>query len=204
MTNEYKIREICGDWGLDIPRPDLTGVLIFNSRSNAELVKAILEWEDAHPNKAVPFQSTHIGEPLTLEQLRDMDGKPVWCEWLLPEDKAVESGKWFIVVIGDLTGLKILRPLEFGNCFCKEEEYGETWLAYAYPPAHIDREAWDECEYCDDCASCRNASLPEWDHICSACVVGVQDSYEPMNFCPECGRPLTEEGWAMLEKRLRV
>lgn len=75
MTNKYKIREICGDWALDIPRPDLTGVLIFNSRSNAELVKAILDWEDAHPNKAVPFQSTPIGKPLNLEQLRDMEDK---------------------------------------------------------------------------------------------------------------------------------
>ena len=58
MADEYRIREICGDWALDIPRPDLTGVLIFNSRVNAEWVKAILEHEDAHPNQAVPFHLT--------------------------------------------------------------------------------------------------------------------------------------------------
>lgn len=196
MTNEYKIREICGDWGLDIPRPDLTGVLIFNSRSNAELVKAILEWEDAHPNKAVPFQSTHIGEPLTLEQLREMDGKPVWVEMKIFH----KLTGWAIVhVDSDMEAIRLWRKCGDWIQFAADE-----MEVYAYQPAHIDREAWDECEYCDDCASCRNASLPEWDHICSACVVGVQDSYEPMNFCPECGRPLTEEGWAMLEKRLRV
>ena len=196
MTNEYKIREICGDWGLDIPRPDLTGVLIFNSRSNAELVKAILEWEDAHPNKAVPFQSTHIGEPLTLEQLREMDGKPVWVEMKIFH----KLTGWAIVhVDSDMEEIRLWRKCGDWIQFAADE-----MEVYAYQPAHIDREAWDECEYCDDCASCRNASLPEWDHICSACVVGVQDSYEPMNFCPECGRPLTEEGWAMLEKRLRV
>lgn len=88
MTNKYKIREICGDWGLDIPRPDLTGVLIFNSRSNAELVKAILEWEDANPNKAVPFNPTHAGYPLTLDRLQelvkaDLDGR---CVVLPPDD----------------------------------------------------------------------------------------------------------------------
>lgn len=196
MTNEYKIREICGDWGLDIPRPDLTGVLIFNSRSNAELVKAILEWEDAHPNKAVPFQSTHIGEPLTLEQLREMDGKPVWVEMKIFH----KLTGWAIVhVDSDMEAIRLWRKCGNWIQFAADE-----MEVYAYQPAHIDREAWDECEYCDDCASCRNASLPEWDHICSACVVGEQDSYEPMNFCPECGRPLTEEGWAMLEKRLRV
>lgn len=27
-----------------------------------------------------------------------------------------------------------------------EKDYGKTWLAYAYPPAHIDREAWGPCE----------------------------------------------------------
>ena len=30
-----------------------------------------------------------------------------------------------------------------------EKDYGKTWLAYAYPPAHIDREAWEPCEYCN-------------------------------------------------------
>lgn len=52
---KYEIREICGDWALDIHWGRKTIVLNFNSRENAELVKAILEWEDAHPNQAVPY-----------------------------------------------------------------------------------------------------------------------------------------------------
>ena len=72
MTNKYKIREICGGWALDIPRPDLTGVLIFKSRSNAELVKAILEWEDAHPNEAVPYYQRHSIEPLNLYRMLEI------------------------------------------------------------------------------------------------------------------------------------
>lgn len=52
---KYKIREICGDWALDIHWGKKTIVLFFNSRNNAELVKSILEWEDAHPNQAVPY-----------------------------------------------------------------------------------------------------------------------------------------------------
>lgn len=55
---KYNIREICGDWALDIHWGKDTIVLNFNSRENAELVKAILEWEDANPNQAVLYRET--------------------------------------------------------------------------------------------------------------------------------------------------
>lgn len=55
-SHKYKIREICGDWALDIHWGMETITLFFNSRNNADLVKAILEWEDAHPNEAVPYK----------------------------------------------------------------------------------------------------------------------------------------------------
>ena len=55
--------------------------------------------------KALKFMQrstlTPPNEPLTIEQLREMDGEPVWCKWLLPEDRAIEQGKWFIVISGD-------------------------------------------------------------------------------------------------------
>ena len=73
-------------------------------------------------------------EPLTIEQLREMDGEPVWCKWLLPEDRAIEQGKWFIVISGDKAGLEIKRPAEYGCHFCKIDDYGKTWLAYRRPP----------------------------------------------------------------------
>ena len=76
----YEIRSMVCDWALDIPMGDTTFVLYFNSQNNAELVKAVLEWEDAHPNEAIPYQPTLTppNEPLPLEQLREMDGEPVW------------------------------------------------------------------------------------------------------------------------------
>lgn len=61
MARAYKITEVCGDWALHIPpygKTDAEMILIFNSRNNAELVKSVLEWEDAHPNAAVPYKST--------------------------------------------------------------------------------------------------------------------------------------------------
>ena len=61
MARAYKITEVCGDWALHIPpygKTDAEMILIFNSRNNAELAKSVLEWEDAHPNAAVPYKST--------------------------------------------------------------------------------------------------------------------------------------------------
>ena len=56
---KYIICEICGDWALHIKGPGTANnFLFFKSRNNAELVKAILEWEDAHPNEAVPYKPT--------------------------------------------------------------------------------------------------------------------------------------------------
>lgn len=55
---EYQIRPMVCDWALDIPMGNTTFVLHFNSRNNAELVKAILEWEDSHSNEAIPYQPT--------------------------------------------------------------------------------------------------------------------------------------------------
>ena len=88
--------------------------------------------------KALKFMQrstlTPPNEPLTIEQLREMDGEPVWCKWLLPEDRAIEQGKWFSVISGDKAGLEIKRPAEYGCHFCKIDDYGKTWLAYRRPP----------------------------------------------------------------------
>ena len=79
---EYQIRPMVCDWALDIPMGNTTFVLHFNSRNNAELVKAILEWEDSHPNEAIPYQPTLTppNEALTMEELQERDGEPVWVD----------------------------------------------------------------------------------------------------------------------------
>lgn len=77
---------------------------------------------------------TPPNEPLTPDELREMDGEPVWCKWLLSEDRAIEQGKWFIVISGDKEGLEIKRPAEYGCHFCKIDDCGKTWLAYRHPP----------------------------------------------------------------------
>ena len=96
MEMAYKITEVCGDWALHIPpygKTDAEMILIFNSRNNAELVKSVLEWEDAHPNAAVPYKPT-LTPP----------NEWVSVEERLPEDEARQY------IEDDLDGIGYLYP----------------------------------------------------------------------------------------------
>lgn len=126
----------------------------------------------------------HGSEPLTLEQLREMDGHPVWVE----RNETPHDGKWFIVDHADVENPDKTLYTKEGVTY---SDYGVYFTAYAYPPAHIDREAWKECPWCK-----------------SEYTVIDDDFGQPVHpkmikFCWKCGRPLTPEAWAMLEKRLR-
>ena len=71
-------------------------------------------------------------------------------------------------------------------------------------PAHIDREAWKPC------GACKNGEItvhvPEF-RAMAVCNQHMDHAAFDLTlrsrFCPWCGRPLTEEAWAELEKRLR-
>lgn len=147
MKNEkYRIREICGDWALDIPFPGSVVTIFFNSRANAELVKQILIHEDAHPGEAVPFKPSHFPDltkmaPLTLEQLRKMDGQPVWVKVI--GKTGIRCDGWCEVEIREKDPFAyVWWPGSEVEDIAKIEDYGKTWACYAYPPARIDREGW--------------------------------------------------------------
>lgn len=96
-----------------------------------EAVKAAMD--EACRIAAAELRNKPTGEPLTLEQLRGMVGQPVWVELL----KEPERSCWEIVKFYD-------EPMILGftdGKYCDARAYGDLWLAYAYPPAHIDREA---------------------------------------------------------------
>lgn len=87
-----------------------------------------------------------------------------------------------------------------------EERPPEEIGNYAYPPAHIDREAWKPCEHCKPkCRICANCSIlgkcgePQ---VCVDCK-DYSNFYSDYNYCDYCGRPMTEEAWEELEKRVR-
>lgn len=120
------------------------------------------------------------GKALTVDQLRQMEGKPVllkspwWTEWCILSDH------WENAMTGEMTGFTRVH----GDTLCLSlADYGKTWTAYAYQTAHIDLDKWEPCKIC-----------------------GIRGMAEALilkreMFCAYCGRPLTEEAWAELERR---
>jgi predicted RNA-binding Zn-ribbon protein involved in translation (DUF1610 family) len=144
----------------------------------------------------VDFNKT---SPLTLDQLREMDGHPVWVE----RNETPHDGKWFIVDHADVENPDKTLYTKEGVTY---SDYGVYFTAYAYPPAHIDREAWS-AEWVED-GACdhkpyRLRDVEKWKkYRCSKCgyKAGRRSNQK---YCPSCGRAMTPKAWAELEKRLR-
>lgn len=142
-------------------------------------------------------------KPLTLEELREMVGKPVWVETERRKEWCILWGYHGPEVIGRAmiftTRTSAKNQLSFAEC-------GKSWYAYAYEPPRIDRSAWEPCEFCEDysvkyCENCGNQGTPAHKDPCKSCYCA--NNWEPKkNFCSACGRPLTDAAWEMLEKRL--
>lgn len=65
--------------------------------------------------------------PLTLDELREIDGEPVWFEWT--KDALFPGGGWKV------WGAKYIQAYCDEPAIC--EEYGKTWLAYLYKPKEL-------------------------------------------------------------------
>lgn len=125
---------------------------------------------------------------LTPEQLMKMDGQPIWIEH---DEDPKYNHVWMIW--NNEIGMR--HNLAGYNIF---------WRAYAYPHAHIDREAWEPCGECEkrNCDNCLYSEYLSSMEPCKSCYNAKK--WKPVSrFCGECGRPLTDEAWAELEKRLR-
>lgn len=131
-------------------------------------------------------------KPLSLEKLRCMANKPCWHVGLREDSGAPH---WSI-----LDPLLAYHPEDY--------DYGKTWLAYAYEPLRLDRSAWEPCEHCEDysgkcCANCWYGGNQAYQDPCKSCYCASK--WKPKeNFCPICGRPLTDAAWKTLEKRLEI
>ena len=127
-------------------------------------------------------------EPLTLEQLREMDGKPVY---LYIYDTALSSG-WHIIKA--VTKDKIIFR-GWDTVYVPISSIGKSFDLYAYPPARIDREKWtaewvkyDGYTECSKCEYWYNSSENE-------------DEGDRPAFCPSCGRAMTQGAMEVLESR---
>lgn len=120
-------------------------------------------------------------EPLTLDQLRCMDGKPVWVQ-----TPGIEKyGRWAIVAGVDIEDNALYCQ---GDYTCRD--YGKTWLAYAYPPTHIDRGAW-VCPYCTPDAEGYVRKFGAYS-IHNGMLETGHCKPQEIKYCPHCSRPLTE------------
>ena len=88
---------------------------------------ALVEFEDGTVQEVYPENIVFIdnsntnssNEPLTLEELREMKGMPVWAIWTINYDK--KEPYWMLVHDNDVYNAEV--SLFF-------DDYSEAWLAY--------------------------------------------------------------------------
>lgn len=68
--------------------------------------------------------------------------------------------------------------------------------------AKLDRSQWEGCNECAApcCSTCKSIDVVPGYEPCLSCRKHA--NYNPFKFCQYCGRPLTEEAWAELERRM--
>ena len=76
-----------------------------------------------------------VNKSLTLDELREMDGEPVWVQ----SPGVPEYGRWAIV---EGVGENCLFLRDDFTC----HDYGKTWLAYLQKPEEDDRDERKENE----------------------------------------------------------
>lgn len=123
------------------------------------------------------------GKPLTLEQLREMEGQPVYVE----RNEEPHDGKWFIVDYADTINPDMTLYTRDGTTY---SDYGVYFTAYDRPSTAINREAWEPCRWCNS-----EYTIEDDDF-------GWPVKRSLIRYCWRCGRPITEEAWAELEERL--
>lgn len=140
----------------------------------------------------------HDNKPLTLEELRQMEGQPVWIASINPL-----ISQWAIVEYGDIDNVISFQDSK-NELNLLVSWYGKTWLAYAYKP--IDFDKWEPCgESCGKhCFNCDHDADEVWgdSDFCKDCKDCSKWESSYYRFCPKCGRPLTDTARQMLENRL--
>lgn len=85
--------------------------------------------------EALKRDEPSLDEALTLEQLREMEGEPVWVE----RNENPHDGKWVIVDYADTENSDKTLYTKEGVTY---SDYGKYFTAYAYPPSRIDMDEW--------------------------------------------------------------
>lgn len=71
-------------------------------------------------------------KPLTLDELRQMDGEPVWVEHLKSSCSVGQPGEWLILKV--CTPTRERPYIDFKDTALCALYYGKGWLAYRHKP----------------------------------------------------------------------
>lgn len=150
-------------------------------------------WTDQLEIMEICLEAVKVDElkPLTMQQLREMDGQPAWCE---------EQKEWGIIHI-DPDGMWANIPF-FRGVHCDLDVQHQGLTLYSHPPANIGWEAWEPCGWCEEFGDPRYKLYAGYSMQKTADDI-YEGETEELNYCPRCGRPLTPGAWAELKKRLR-
>lgn len=74
-------------------------------------------------------------QPLTLEELRRMDGEPIWGESLI----SGKPGEWSILRVVEMSKIWFIACAGATQGFGDKDSYGKTWLAYRSKPKEGNR-----------------------------------------------------------------
>lgn len=101
-------------------------------------LRALWEGRAKGIRQAIALIKAHLrdqpNDPMTMKQLQEMDGEPVWIE----ADKWHIKGKWGLVSVwAGPTGGKFtvyVFDTKTGPTLYPNQEYGRCWLAYRRKP----------------------------------------------------------------------
>lgn len=143
-------------------------------------------------------------KPLTLDEVKKNSGK---IFYILANKELSCLGidkEWMIVIVKNEE--IILSDVESPYIVSLPmKNYGEQFYIYnSDKPKCFDRKSWESCGRCRSCITCQHAieSARNENSKCFDCE--HLSNYEPLNFCPHCGKPLTEKAWEILEKKFKV
>lgn len=95
-----------------------------NDTQGADIISDVILQLDDMPTLTPP------NELLTIEQLREMDGEPVWVKCLKPDKYTCPPVGWRILELSFTGKFGVWN----GDCALIERDYGTDWFAYRRPP----------------------------------------------------------------------
>ena len=88
------------------------------------------EAAEYHSMFAAMLEEAPPNEPMTLEQLREMEGQLVWVKCLKPNKYINPPVRWRILEKSIIGTFGVWE----GESCLSERDYGTDWLAYRRPP----------------------------------------------------------------------